>query len=1175
MASSMKASARFRADLKLATEQDIPNILNIKKGDAEDEFVVTFSHPNLPHPYFIEIRIQPQDVRGYPSDSTFLVYTSDDIPAAVAQVLEDSMYDTTGMNVEDMLAKLSRRLRTVLENDRSAADNDVEMADADASDFDDEGFSDHSFDDLLFDDSDHYDDFGIGSSQAPLNPVKVLSPELLQRVRRDLVTVLLAGFHTGRVCGFEESIAEGIISVSIRAGKLCLSKATRDAWGFDSSDYIVLLIKHNGRYTTFDDVMKEPAKFIELGFRLRKCSKKKPSYEEAVAAFSPPKVTEQDTEQPSEDAGLSRIWMSASIDEFMNKEFVSLLKLRAAHDVSWDSAKEILRTLQTLPGSSELRSSMDATLSPAPTQGNGEGGNSEGGNERGGNKTQLPHFLANDHLLNKGEKSLPLLAVQFALYHLVKCTDHCTICHRKVKDSFEAISPYVCSEPLCLHQHLNLGLSASIEYEIINQPHVVDLLISFCYASLAGSLTSPHNSGMREFPTGLNIQVPKIRRPTQFTLSTEAPRLVSCQGADLVEPVDVIFHRDSSAATITGNESNVRLTEGQWIVIATPFKKDEALAPRLALHHARIKSKVGQRLELEVVSQHQLPDGFQVPIPETFDSLNRYLDSDTPSHLVLYSDELDDMDSNQAKAFSMLIILESLPSVTEMGSYLKSGQLPQLSKWDRMSRSAVDLLRWIIASNRSYIVQVDNEDPEKIFGVDGWLQFRFAQGSAEKEILFSKALEDVTEEHKTLVAWHGSPLANWHSIIRQGLNYTVMANGRSFGNGVYFSKAFDTSLSYAGFCQTAHTLRWPRSTLKITSVISLNELVNRTKEFRSTHPHFVVCNCHWIQCRYLFVKPQDDTIDEDLHPIIPPAQHKMSLLRKINPYYAKNEAGHKAGPGKVPQFIQNPTHEATGPMGHTLFIPKNAVPSARGDLTEEDAETSGMASSDEDEEDQNFIFHKDANIKKETIYKTDFRPWTLDYSNLPQLAPPSYATEMAQKALGQEIKKLVKTQSTTPLHELGWFIDFERISNMFQWIVELHSFDPSLPLAKDMKIAGLTSIVLEIRFTRRFPMSPPFVRVIRPRFLPFMHGGGGHVTAGGAMCMELLTNTGWSPANSLESVLLQVRLAICTVDPRPARLESASRQQRQYGVLEAIEAYKRAASTHGWEIPKDLSDLYT
>jgi len=105
-------------------------------------------------------------------------------------------------------------------------------------------------------------------------------------------------------------------------------------------------------------------------------------------------------------------------------------------------------------------------------------------------------------------------------------------------------------------------------------------------------------------------------------------------------------------------------------------------------------------------------------------------------------------------------------------------------------------------------------------------------------------------------------------------------------------------------------------------------------------------------------------------------------------------------------------------------------------------------------------------------------------------------------------------------------------------------------------------------------MSPPFIRVIRPRFLPFMSGGGGHVTGGGAMCMELLTNSGWSAVSSIESVLLQVRMAIMNEEPKPARLEVQGKQvQRDYGVAEAMDAYIRACRAHGWEVPKDFKDF--
>lgn len=114
----------------------------------------------------------------------------------------------------------------------------------------------------------------------------------------------------------------------------------------------------------------------------------------------------------------------------------------------------------------------------------------------------------------------------------------------------------------------------------------------------------------------------------------------------------------------------------------------------------------------------------------------------------------------------------------------------------------------------------------------------------------------------------------------------------------------------------------------------------------------------------------------------------------------------------------------------------------------------------------------------------------------------------------------------------------------------------------------LKSIVLEIRFPGTYPMAPPFVRVVRPRLLGFREGGGGHVTAGGALCMELLTNSGWSVASNLESVLVQVRAAISSTDPMPARLERGP--VRDYARGEAVEAYVRACQTHGWSVPPDF-----
>jgi ubiquitin-conjugating enzyme E2 Q len=204
--------------------------------------------------------------------------------------------------------------------------------------------------------------------------------------------------------------------------------------------------------------------------------------------------------------------------------------------------------------------------------------------------------------------------------------------------------------------------------------------------------------------------------------------------------------------------------------------------------------------------------------------------------------------------------------------------------------------------------------------------------------------------------------------------------------------------------------------------------------------------------------------------------------------------------------------------------------------------------------------------------KTDFRPGTLTEESLLLLNPPQYATTPATKMLQQHLNSTIKVQEKVPLSELGWYVDVNLITTVYQWIVELHTFDPELPLAKDLKNSNLKSIVVELRFPAQFPMDPPFVRVIRPRFLEFAAGGGGHVTAGGAMCMELLTHSGWLPSASIESVLLQVRMALTATDPQPARL-STGNCKTDYSVGEAVTAYTRACLAHGWKISSDLQRI--
>ncbi|KAI6780297.1 uncharacterized protein J7T54_005399 [Emericellopsis cladophorae] len=139
--------------------------------------------------------------------------------------------------------------------------------------------------------------------------------------------------------------------------------------------------------------------------------------------------------------------------------------------------------------------------------------------------------------------------------------------------------------------------------------------------------------------------------------------------------------------------------------------------------------------------------------------------------------------------------------------------------------------------------------------------------------------------------------------------------------------------------------------------------------------------------------------------------------------------------------------------------------------------------------------------------------------------------------------------------------------------LRIPTFDEALPLARDMKAKRCNSIMLEVFAGADYRLTPPFVRVVRPLFLEFARGGGDHVTTGGAICAELLTSSGWSPALSIEKALFQVRLDLCDTE-RPARLRSLSASDKAcYSISEAVRAYKRVANTHGWEISTELATM--
>ena len=166
-------------------------------------------------------------------------------------------------------------------------------------------------------------------------------------------------------------------------------------------------------------------------------------------------------------------------------------------------------------------------------------------------------------------------------------------------------------------------------------------------------------------------------------------------------------------------------------------------------------------------------------------------------------------------------------------------------------------------------------------------------------------------------------------------------------------------------------------------------------------------------------------------------------------------------------------------------------------------------------------------------------------------------TPGALKSIASELKFMAKTDDATRGWRGGPMGD-----NVGQWTLEVpvEAVPQDLALAADMHRLGVPTIVMHMIFPPDYPFRPPFLRVVRPRFA-FRTG---HVTIGGSICIELLTNAAWSPLYRLEGVMTHVMSTIYGEpgDP-PARLDPHNRSD--YSTGEAMDAFRRLLGVHGWE----------
>ncbi|KAK2737311.1 hypothetical protein FQN57_000395 [Myotisia sp. PD_48] len=1227
----------FIHDLQEAIKSDaFAGLTNVQPGDDDGTLSCTLKLDTASDQN-IEVQILVSDISSYPKDHDYFIYTtSDDVHPSVTASLEQLQGRLNGLEISDMLIQLGLTFR---ETSKPRVDDAV-IAESDGDENGDEFMNDDDNSDAEMDDDgeedtqDYFDDEYGWSPNSPrgletstdLNVRDKDAEEILLKLSEDLKAAKLAGFRVGYL-GNPHS---PIVCVSCRISKLGISEEAMQAWQVNERQYLVCLIRFPGKYRGLKQIFQEDERFGKSGIEIRVdlCDSYKPSLASALHFFdqhirSSDGLKEDDS---SNRRKMIRSFISKPLQALFNERFVKILRYRYTFGHAWSGAEQFFNDYQgkslehadpTEPKYSEMA-------------------------DLDWNQPLTANIFMADHVVERGEAeaSFPLITMQYALRHFVRCTEFCLVCHCKTNDAFEAMKPYVCSKSLCLYQYMSLGFGPSLDWEILSQPYVVDLLVSFTYVSAA-------SGRLKDFPVGLGFLV-----PSEIFLPSAPLNPLPTQNAVSTDSGLYEAEYDPTSSTVKfPDKTPCRfIRAGDWIVIRVDKRPDIRL-------HALVRDAYSWPIikiaDPVIVGTPKGGEKTITPVKTGYQA----------AKISLYDRNFDQLDEKERRG-AIITLLDTLPTVEEMKSYLndtfKDAQ-PSLSNWkDKISKSALDVLRWVVASNRSCIIQDDPEpildagklrmprsNANRVAGMAGLMQFRFVQGAPDKEQRFLQSVSDAHERlqptRPTIFAWHGSGLGNWHGILREGLHFKDTVNGRAYGHGVYMSPQFSTSVGYArsySYPGNSSTVEyWSKSRLRISTAISLNEVVNAPSEFVSSSPHLVVAQLDWIQTRYLFVN---------------------TGFANTNPQLT---FGEKVPPGKY--YLQDPKYTALGPYETPIVIPVTAFsqqrraameaffasnmvtePGATNEphlplptspvstrlvspiskrqklinwmdksiMNRKDDRPSSSSSkhsnynaadqSDESDSDDLAILSKtkpssssqgkqpalsaiDSSQNKgkgrvisNTTNTTDFIPGTLDAAQIPLLAAPSYSTPSSTKSLQRDLRTTLRIQDSQPPAELGWYIDASLITTVYQWIVEMHSFDSSLPLAQDLRSAGLQSVLLELRFSHDYPIAPPFVRVIRPRFLGFQQGGGGHVTAGGALCMELLTNSGWSAVSSIESVLLQVRMALSSTDPFPARLAPGQGQGQgqsgslvgkgsvmDYGVGEAVEAYVRSCRMHGWDVP--------
>ena len=153
-----------------------------------------------------------------------------------------------------------------------------------------------------------------------------------------------------------------------------------------------------------------------------------------------------------------------------------------------------------------------------------------------------------------------------------------------------------------------------------------------------------------------------------------------------------------------------------------------------------------------------------------------------------------------------------------------------------------------------------------------------------------------------------------------------------------------------------------------------------------------------------------------------------------------------------------------------------------------------------------------------------------------------------------------KTMRRANAEEIGFRASLKG-KDLFRWEIQVFGFEKGSPMYNDLQrykqMTGRDYVEMSVTFPPTYPLAPPFIRVVQPRFA--FHTG--HVTVGGSICTDVLTMKGWSPVYEIKTLMINVLSEIMNGDPR-----IDFEVMHPYTLAEAKEAFTRIAQRYSWKI---------